>query len=137
MRVFYCLFLFLCFSCSDNDSGSPESCIPVIFDESKYNSSQNFGVNLIEYKLEDLCLKVKLGVSGCDNEHAIELVSNGAVAPSDPTIVFFDFYDMNPQLCEAYFTIEKEFDMTPIKEKYSEDITVEFRNNIGFVNIDN
>ncbi len=137
MRVFFCLFLLLCFSCSDNESDSSDSCVSVIFDESKFNSSQNFGVDLIELDIEDYCLKVKLGVSGCDDDHTIELVSNGAVAPSDPTMVYFDFYDNDPQLCEAYFTLDREFDMTPIRARYNEDIIVAFRNNSGFIKIEN
>lgn len=137
MRVFFCLFLILCFSCSNNDSETPNSCVSIIFDESKFNSSENFGINLIEYSLEDFCLKVKLGVSGCDDNHIIDLVSDGAIAPSDPTIVFFDFYDNNPQLCEAYFTLDREFDLEPIQTKYNEDIIVGFRNNQGSIKIDN
>lgn len=137
MRVFFCLFLALFYSCSDKDSDLRESCIPVLFDADKYNSSQNFGIDLIDYRLDELCLKVELGVSGCDDAHVIQLISNGAVAPSDPTVVYFDFYDENPQSCKAYFTIEKEYDMTPIKEKYAEDIIVLFRSNEGSIKIDN
>jgi len=137
MRVFYCLFLFLCFSCSKDDPDIPDGCVPVIFDESKFNSTSNFGLNLIEYSLEESCLQVTLGVSGCDDAHVIELVSNAAVSPSSPALVIFDFYDNDPQLCEAYFTIEREFDVSPIREKFGFDIIMRFRNNEGSVTIEN
>ena len=76
---------------------------------------------MFRHKYIGLCLKVKLGVSGCDDAHDIELVSDGAVAPSDPAWVLFDFYDNNPQLCEAYFIIDNEYDLSPIKEKYGDE----------------
>jgi hypothetical protein len=128
MRVFLCLLIFLAFSCSDSDSNPSDSCIPVIFNESKFNSAQNFGVNLEEFSIDGSCLSVKLGVSGCDDDHTLEMVSDGSIAESLPPQITFDFYDKNPQACQAYFIVEREYDLSPIKELYEDEIIIRFRN---------
>lgn len=136
MRVFFCLFLSLCISCSKTDTDNINSCTPAEFDESKYNSNQNFGLNLIEYNLEGLCLSVSLGVSGCDDNHTIDMVSDGLVQQTQIELVEFDFYDNNPQACEAYFIIKRDFDLTPIQERYTVPVVVNFRGNIGSINLE-
>ena len=129
MRVFLCLFVFLVFSCSDSDPDSSDTCVPVIFNDSKFNSTLNFGVNLNEYTIKESCLTVKLGISGCDDDHTIEMVSDGSIAESFPPQITFDFYDQNPQDCEAYFIVEREYDLSPIIELYDGEIIIRFRNN--------
>ena len=137
MRVFFCLFLFLCISCSKTNSDINDSCVSVRFDESKFYSTQNYGIGLVELSLDANCLKVKLGISGCDDLHNIDMVSDGVLATSDPASLIFDFYDNNPQLCEAYFVVDREYDMAPILNTYNEDILVMFRNNSGSILIKN
>lgn len=138
MRVFLCLFIFLVFSCSNSDTDSPDSCIPVIFDETKFNSTQNFGVKLDEYSINGSCLTVKLEISGCDDDHTIDMLSDGAIAESFPPQITFDFYDNNLQPCDAYFIVEREYDLSPIKELYDDgDIIIHFRNNDKSVHYDN
>jgi hypothetical protein len=129
MRVFLCLFVFLAFSCSDSDPDFTDTCIPVVFEINKFNSAPNYGANLTELSIDGSCLTVKLGVSGCDDDHELEMVSDGAFAKSFPPQVTFDFYAPNPQLCEAYFLIEKQYDLSPLDEFGEEDIIINFRNN--------
>lgn len=135
MRVFVCLFLFLCVSCSNDKPMLTNDCVPLVFDETKFNSEINFGLQLVAYHLEGYCLDVVLGISGCDDNHTIELVTNGILVTSDPSTLMVDFYDHNPQLCKAYFTVSREFDLTAIDEKFYDDIQVKFRNNEGLVKI--
>ena len=135
MRVFFCLFIFICLSCSKSDTNSPNFCEPVLFDGSKFNSFENFRIKLIEYSLDDLCLSVKLGISGCDADHTIEMISGGSILISDPGQIVFDFYDNSLQLCEAYFILEREYDLSPIQEIYAGEIIVKFRDNNGSVNL--
>ena len=129
MKVFICLFVVLAFSCSTSDSDSTDSCKPVVFDDSKFSSSDNFGANLIEYTISGSCLSVKLGVSGCDDDHTLEMVSNGSILKTNPPQMTFDFYDENPQLCLAYFTVDRKFDLSKIKELHDGKIIIRFRNN--------
>lgn len=129
MRVFLCLFVFFAFSCNNSDSELPSDCVPIVLDGSKFNSAQNFGTNLTEFTIDDDCLMVKLGISGCDDNHILEMVSDGSIAESFPPQITFDFYDQNPQDCEAYFIVERAFDLSPIKALVDGEIIIRFRNN--------
>ena len=126
--------LFVFSSCSDTENLN--SCDPVVFDQSKFNEEGHYGINLIDYSLIDNCLKVTLGISGCSADHRIEMISDGAEAPSFPTVIFCDFYDYDPELCEAYFTVEREYDVSPIQDKFGKTIIVQFRDNEGSFTID-
>lgn len=128
MRVFLCLFIFLAYSCSDNNDSAPEDCVPVSFDSSKFNSSANYGALINDFTIDGNCLSISLGVSGCDDVHPIEMVSDGAIAESFPPQITFDFYDGTPQDCEAIFTLDREFDLSPIRELYDGEIIIRFRN---------
>lgn len=130
MRVYLYLFVFLAFSCSDSDTDQSVTCVPVVLEQDKFNSAPNFGTNLNEFSLNGSCLTVKLGISGCDDDHILEMVSDGAIAKTNPPQITFDFYDNNIQDCEAYFIVEREYDLSPINELYDgEEIIVTFRNN--------
>ncbi|MDF1697450.1 MAG: hypothetical protein P1U56_16525 [Saprospiraceae bacterium] len=129
MRVFICLLFFTLFSCSSSDPLADNSCVGLEIDASKFDSPNNFGINLIEYVLDESCLHVSLGVSGCDDDHEIDLITNGVLFSSDPlSFLVFDFYDHSPQLCEAYFTLEREFDLSKIRTITNKDVSVQFRN---------
>ncbi len=129
MRVFYCLLLFFCISCSQSDSHSPTDCTAIIADQAKFDSTVNFGPNLLEYTLDEFCLKVKLGVSGCDDNHLIEMVYNGTILKSLPPQVIVDFYDNDPQACEAYFELERQYDLSTLLTSSTDEIVIRFRNN--------
>ena len=129
MRVFICLFLFLAISCSNNDADTSNSCVPILIDDSKFNSTENDVVNLLEFTLEGYCLKVNLGVSGCDANHIIDMVYDGSILESFPPQVIFDFYDNNPQQCEAYFEIERKYDLSSLLNSSTDEIVVRFRDN--------
>ena len=127
MRVFSFLLVFsvLALSCDKEIS----SCTPVIISNEIYQDLDPNQVSVLEASIEDDCLYVDIGIGGCDPEHKINLITNGAFAPFDPTsYMFFDFQDENPQLCEAYFTLKRQYDLAPISELINEDIIIAFRN---------
>lgn len=135
MRVFLCLFVFVIFSCSDSEPADSNGiCDPIQVNESKFNSQQSPRVDLLEFELKENCLEVKLGVSGCDDNHTIDMVTDGFLAESLPPQITFDFYDNNLQDCEAYFTIDRSYDLTPIQEIYDGEIIIRFLNNDKFFN---
>lgn len=131
MRVFYCLVIFLFISCTDSDSNIPDSCVDVIFDESKYNSLENFNLQLMEYSVDGYCLKVKLNLSGCGDDQKIDMISNGSVLKTYPLTIEFDFYNNNLQDCEANIVIDREFDLEPVLSKHNQDARIIFRDNEG------
>ena len=92
-------------------------------------------MELLEYAIDDNCLKVKLQLSGCDANHAIEMVSDGRFNYTDPPRITFDFYDNNPQLCKALFIVDREYDLSFLKDEHNDDIIVIFRDNKGQVKI--
>ena len=128
MRLIICFFILFLISCSDTDDDI--ACKPVIFDKEMFDSQDNFGLQLLDYKLEGNCLKVNLGFSGCSDDHKIELVTDGITPATDPfNVITCDFYDHNPEMCEAYFTVEKEFDIQPIRDRYDGQPEIILRNN--------
>ena len=129
MRVFYCLLLSLLISCSDSDKPIDGTCVPIVIDQSIFNDSDFLPANLIEYSLDENCLMVTLSVGGCDGNHDIDMVTDGAIAESDPPQITFDFRDNTPQSCYALFQLERSFDLTKISELIEGDIVVRFREN--------
>ena len=118
MRIIYFIIVILLFSCSDSEQNS--SCVPLLFDKDLYHELDHFGIDLIEYDLNDNCLKVRLGFSGCSSDHTFDLMSQGIETPMEPYSMTCDFYDHNPELCEAYFIVDREFDISPIRERYDQ-----------------
>ena len=58
------------------------------------------------------------------------MVTDGVVKTSDSNpILEFDFYDNNPQACEAYFTLEREYDLSAIASLVDRNVRILFRNN--------
>ena len=103
-------------SCSDTDE--VEHCgPPLIIDEDLFQSvDPDPGLFIIDHNLDDECLILTIGFSGCDPEHTIQLVTDGAVAESFPVQVQFKLNDLNPQLCEAYFEKEYAFDLDELDD---------------------
>ena len=126
MRVFFCLLLSLLISCSDS---MDDTCVSIIIDQSIYNDSDFLQAHLIDYSLEEHCLTVTLSVGGCDADHDIEMVTDGAIAESNPPQITFDFLDKTPQTCYALVQLERSFDLTKISYLIEGDIVVRFREN--------
>lgn len=134
MRVFSFLFCFvlLALSCDKevpNDEGtSVPECEAVIISNSIFQGLASNQATLIELSIEDDCLTVMLGISGCDADHTLNMISDGGIAESLPVQITFDFQDENPQDCEAYFVVERQFDISPIRDLIKDDIIIRFRN---------
>jgi hypothetical protein len=134
MRVFSFLILFSVFalSCDKNlaygDGISVPDCTPVIISIENYQDLDPNQVFVSEVSLKGDCLTVNLGISGCDSDHVITMISSGAIAKSLPPQITFDFQDNNPQMCEAFFNIERQFDLSPIRQLIEDDIIIRFRN---------
>ena len=106
-------------SCSDNDDDSNDQCgTPLIIDADRYQSIEDPGqpIFIINSNINDECLSLTLGFSGCDDDHTIELITDGAVAESFPVQVFFKLEDLNPQLCQAYFEKVYEYDLDELDD---------------------
>ena len=69
-----------------------------------------------EMNIEDDCLTIQVGFSGCDDNHTILMVTDGSVAESFPVQVTFILSDENPQACQAFFVKELKYDLTQLDD---------------------
>lgn len=135
MRVFPFLFcfVFIAFSCDKKktlggDGISVPECEAVVISNSIFQDLAPNQATLIELSIEDDCLTLLLGISGCDADHTLNMISDGGIAESLPVQITFDFQDENPQDCEAYFELDRQFDLSPIRDLIEDDIIIRFRN---------
>ena len=135
MRVFSLLLFFGVFSLSCNkeikhsdDGVILPSCLPIIISSDIYKDLDPNQASVIELSIEEDCLTIMLGVNGCVYNYVINMVSDGSIAESLPPQITFDFQDENPLLCEAYITLERQYDLSPIRELVERDISIRFRN---------
>ena len=135
MRVFS-FFLIICFSALSCDKGIPYGddaisgplCAPIVISHEIYQDLDPNQASVSEVSIDGDCLIVKLGVSGCDSDHIINMISDGGIAESNPPQITFDFLDKNPQVCLAFFMIERHFDLAAIRDLIEDDIIIRFRN---------
>ena len=136
MRVFPFLFflVLLTLSCDkvhmpygDEEVSMPE-CEEILISNSTFQDLMPNQATVIELSIEDDCLAVKLGIGGCDVDHMLNMISDGGIDESFPPQISFDFQDENPQDCEAYFEVDRQFDLSPIRDLVEEDVIIRFRN---------
>lgn len=129
MRVFsfFLFFAFFLSSCDNNEEQVPY-CSPIIISQELYQDLVPNQVNVTEVALDEDCLTVTMAISGCDNEHTINMISDGEIAESFPVQITFDFEDLNPQDCEALFMIDRQFDLSELRDLVEGDISIRFRN---------
>ena len=93
------------------------SCAPYIdlyFEN--YDSLARDPVYLHEAFVDGDCLHLKLSYSGGCREHTIDLARMNPWHAGSSDIPTFEIrHDANGDLCEAYFTKELAFDLTPLK----------------------
>ena len=75
-------------------------------------------VFLHEAFVDGNCLQIKISYSGGCKEHLISLARIQPSFTSDSTISVFEIsHNANGDMCEAYFTKELRFDLTPLKQE--------------------
>jgi hypothetical protein len=106
--------------CTKNDDcGEKAQLSPSKFES---RSSQDKLLKIINTpKIENDCLELMIGFSGCDNKHEIELVCNGEIAESIPVQTSFCLIDKSSQLCEAYFEKSYTFDLSELKSHFGDE----------------
>ena len=86
----------------------------LVFDPS-YDDKNSNGINILGARIDGNKLYLKVGFSGCDDNVArYSLLAKGA---EDPGMITYKLklYDNSPQMCQAYFTKEIGFDISPLK----------------------
>lgn len=95
------------------------SCLPVSISKD-FDQLNIAGVNIMNAKIENNKLVLNIGFSGCDNATkrfqliAKELPNAGPIPAFEVKMT-----DDNTQMCQAYFTMEICYDLTPLKNPVS------------------
>lgn len=93
------------------------NCAPFI--DLNLNNNDSLALDPIflhEAFMDGDCLQVKLSYSGGCKEHTIDLVLIQPSGIDNSTIPTFEIsHNANGDMCEAYFTKELRFDLTPLK----------------------
>ncbi len=73
-------------------------------------------MNIISLEIEDDCLLINFGASGCDgNSWELKLIDSGAIMESYPEQRNLKFFLKNEEACLAYFTKEISFDISDLQ----------------------
>ena len=92
------------------------SCAPFIdLNSNNLDSLVTDPIFLHEAFVDGNCLQIKISYSGGCKEHSIDLVGIQPSATNDSAIPTFEIsHNANGDMCEAYFTKELRFDLTPL-----------------------
>lgn len=83
---------------------------------SNYDSLARDPIYLHEAFVDGDCLQIKLSYSGGCKEHTIDLARMHPWTASSSSVPTFEIrHNANGDMCEAYFTKELRFDLTPLK----------------------
>jgi len=83
---------------------------------SNYDSLPRDPIYLHEAFVDGNCLQIKLSYSGGCKEHTIDLARMHPWTASSSNVPTFEIrHNANGDMCEAYFTKELRFDLTPLK----------------------
>ncbi len=83
---------------------------------SNYDSLARDPVFLHEAFVDEDCLQIKISYSGGCKQHTIDLARMHPWIPGSSTVPVFEIrHNANDDMCEAYFTREFRFDLSPLK----------------------
>ena len=83
---------------------------------SNYDSLVRDPVFLHEAFVDEDCLQIKISYSGGCKQHTIDLARMHPWIPGSSTVPVFEIrHNANGDMCEAYFTREFRFDLSPLK----------------------
>ena len=83
---------------------------------SNYDSLARDPIFLHEAFVDEDCLQIKISYSGGCKQHTIDLARMHPWIPGSSTVPVFEIrHNGNGDMCEAYFTSEFRFDLSPLK----------------------
>jgi len=110
------VFIFPSFlSCDENDT--KVTCDDEIFISAEmYNSAPNDYLNINEVRIEDDCLFINFGSSGCSGESwELKLIDSSHILESYPPQRNIRLSLKNEEACQAYFIREVSFDISSLQ----------------------
>lgn len=93
------------------------NCAPfIVLNSNNPDSLATDPIYIHEAFVDGNCLQIKLSYSGGCKEHSLDLVRLNPSIATNPSIPIFEIsHNANGDMCEAYFTKELRFDLTPLK----------------------
>lgn len=121
---------FLMFSCSDNEVVDQDNCdAQVVISSEDYTDASSTGLTINSIEIEDDCLKVNYSASGCDGSSwELELIDSEAILESFPVQRNLNFSFTNNEVCEAFLTKEKTFDISNLQVEDNNSIRLNITN---------
>jgi len=135
LRLYTLLSLFFIISCKQEIIET--SCDQEVFinnDAYNNNSSANFTINSVE--IEDNCLIINFGASGCDvSSWQEKLIDSEEILESIPVQRNLIFSLENSEICLAYFTKEVSFDISSLQISSESSMVLNIENGINNFNV--
>lgn len=105
-----CLFLT---SCDKKSDTQPLTCDQqVIVSELEYTTAPSDQLSITSVELNDNCLKIKFGSSGCSGDTwEVKLIDSGVILYSNPPQRNLRLSLKNQEICSAYIGKEMTFDV--------------------------
>ncbi|MEY8848116.1 hypothetical protein AB9K26_04840 [Psychroserpens sp. XS_ASV72] len=111
--------------CDDDDMQVSNCGQPAVIDSAFFDNAVSAEFNLVDFDLNDDCLTVEIGASGCDGSTwSLVLVDSGAVAESSPEQRFLKLVFTNDESCLAVFTQTRVFNLSNLRVEGSNQIVL-------------
>tara|TARA_B100000809_G_C15073310_1_gene506898 strand:+ start:472 stop:912 length:441 start_codon:yes stop_codon:yes gene_type:complete len=110
--------------CDEDDQNNLAPCDQsVVVDSGFYDSAASNIYELNSAEVIDNCLIVNISASGCDGDSwSMVVVDSGNIAESSPEQRYLRFVLTNDEVCLAYVSQERSFDLRPIQVDGSNEI---------------
>ncbi len=110
-------------TCDDDDMADSSCGVPVVIDNSYYEMAVSSDFELIDFNINDDCLTVDIGASGCDGETwSLVLVDSGNVAESSPEQRFLKLIFSNNETCLAVLSQTRVFNLSSLRVEGTNEI---------------
>jgi hypothetical protein len=104
----------------------------VLISQTEYENAPNDHVAIIDTKIENNCLKIKFGSSGCDGSSwNAKLIGLGNYDKSNPPQTTLRLSIDNKEMCAVNITKEISFNLEPLAEYFRHHGTKKLYLNIG------
>jgi hypothetical protein len=110
------VFLLVISACSSDDNTTSNCDQITIIDSNQYKNSPNDQLTINSLEINDNCLKINFGSSGCSGDTwVLKLIDSEAILESNPPQRNLRLSLKNEEDCEAFITKEITFDINKLQ----------------------
>lgn len=116
----YILLFFIAptfWACNDDENALATTCDDIVkIDSDRFQNDASAFFTVLNVSIDDDCMIVEYSSSGCDgNSWVMELIDANAIKESNPIQRDVRLVLENNEACQAVFTREISFDITPLQ----------------------